>query len=179
MEIKRVERVIAVEFFPFTELPSGEGRELIQRAIAARRNAQTPYSHFAVGAALWSKSGQAIYYGCNVECADYLGTHAEEAAITAMVVGGHKQIQMIAIAAAHEDEEFELSCSGLKMPQLDDLSIGDMMPACGNCLQKIWENCHGDKTVPILSIRPDGLVARATIGDMLPMAFDLSGVYGD
>jgi len=177
MNIKRVERVIAVEFFPFTELSSADGRGLIQQAVTARRNSQAPYSHFRVGAALRSEAGQTSYYGCNVECADYLGTHAEEAAITSMVVSGHKKIAIIAIAAAHEDEEFDLSCSGLKVPHLDDLSFRDMTPACGNCLQKIWENCHGDKTVPILSVRPDGLVARSTIGDMLPVAFDLSRVY--
>ena len=40
--------------------------ELIGKALAARKNAYTPYSHFQVGAALLTERGQ-IYTGCNIE----------------------------------------------------------------------------------------------------------------
>ena len=44
--------------------------ELIGKALAARKNAYTPYSHFQVGAALLTERGQ-IYTGCNIENAAY------------------------------------------------------------------------------------------------------------
>ena len=39
-------------------------KELIAKAIEARKMAYTPYSHFQVGACLKAKNGQ-IFQGCN------------------------------------------------------------------------------------------------------------------
>ena len=50
---------------------------LIEQAIEARKNAYTPYSHFAVGAALLGKTGR-IYTGCNIENAAYTPTNCAE-----------------------------------------------------------------------------------------------------
>ena len=44
--------------------------ELIALALQAREKAYTPYSHFKVGAALLTKSGN-VYTGCNIENAAY------------------------------------------------------------------------------------------------------------
>ena len=50
---------------------------LINEALAARRMAYTPYSHFRVGAALLAADGR-IYRGCNIENAAYTPTNCAE-----------------------------------------------------------------------------------------------------
>lgn len=40
-------------------------KKLIEAALEARTHAYTPYSHFQVGAALMTKSGN-IYQGCKI-----------------------------------------------------------------------------------------------------------------
>ncbi len=44
--------------------------ELVRAAIAARENSYSPYSNFAVGAALLCADGT-VYGGCNIENAAY------------------------------------------------------------------------------------------------------------
>ena len=44
--------------------------ELVRDAIAARENSYSPYSNFAVGAALLCADGS-VYVGCNIENAAY------------------------------------------------------------------------------------------------------------
>ena len=54
---------------------------LMKKAQEVRKNAYTPYSHFAVGAALLGSDG-VIYTGCNVENAAYSpGNCAERTAV--------------------------------------------------------------------------------------------------
>ena len=45
-------------------------KELIREAFKARKMAYVPYSSFAVGSALQTKSGK-LYSGCNIENAAY------------------------------------------------------------------------------------------------------------
>ena len=40
-------------------------QELVALALEARRSAYVPYSHWAVGAALLTKTGK-VYQGCNI-----------------------------------------------------------------------------------------------------------------
>ena len=51
--------------------------ELIALALKAREKAYTPYSHFKVGAALLTKSGN-VYTGCNIENAAYTPSNCAE-----------------------------------------------------------------------------------------------------
>jgi cytidine deaminase len=75
-----------------------EDRELVQLAQAARENAYAPYSHYNVGAALLTASGQ-VFTGCNVENAVYPMTLcAERAAMVKAVSEGQREFITIAIA---------------------------------------------------------------------------------
>lgn len=73
---------------------------LIHAAMAARGNAHAPYSHFPVGAAVLTASGE-TFVGCNVENVSYgLTICAERAALFAAVAAGHKQLAALAVATA-------------------------------------------------------------------------------
>jgi cytidine deaminase len=73
---------------------------LIDAAVRVRANAHAPYSHFQVGAAVLTASGD-VFSGCNVENASYgLTICAERAAVSAAVAAGHKQIRAVAVATA-------------------------------------------------------------------------------
>lgn len=72
---------------------------LAQAALEARRRSYSPYSHFAVGAALLVGSGE-IFVGSNVENRSYgLTLCAERVAATSAVAAGHLDFVAIAIAA--------------------------------------------------------------------------------
>ena len=75
-----------------------EDRELVQLAQAARENAYAPYSHYDVGAALLTVSGQ-VFTGCNVENAVYPMTLcAERTAMVKAVSEGQREFVALAIA---------------------------------------------------------------------------------
>ncbi|MBP9191979.1 MAG: cytidine deaminase [Ignavibacteria bacterium] len=72
---------------------------LIEKSIRAKKNSYSPYSRFAVGAALLTKTNK-IYTGTNVENASYsLSICAERVAFSKAVSEGDKKFTAIAIAA--------------------------------------------------------------------------------
>lgn len=117
-------------------------------ATAVRLNAHAPYSNFKVGAAIRAASG-AIYVGCNVENVAYPeGTCAEAGAIAAMVAAGETQLTEVYVIA---DAPVPVS-------------------PCGGCRQKLAE--FGNDGVPVTMATTDGAEQKATIGELLPAAFD-------
>lgn len=81
-----------------------EDLELVKQATEARKNAHTPYSHFNVGAALLTKSGE-IYTGCNVECSSYgISLCAERTALVKAVSEGYRDFEKIAVVGGHDNE---------------------------------------------------------------------------
>ena len=111
-----------------------EIQKLMDCAIKARENAYSPYSHFAVGAALLCEDST-LYEGCNIENASYgLTNCAERTAIFKAVSEGHTTFKALAVVADTE---------------------GPCAP-CGACRQVISEfeipriimaNLRGDYTV--------------------------------
>jgi cytidine deaminase len=72
---------------------------LARAAFEARRCSYSPYSHFAVGAALLVGSGD-VFIGSNVENRSYgLTLCAERVAVVSAVVAGHLDFVAMAIAA--------------------------------------------------------------------------------
>ncbi len=70
---------------------------LVQAAKQAAEHSYSPYSHFAVGAAILTKSGE-IFTGTNVESVSYGATVcAERAALCAAVGAGHRKFLAIAV----------------------------------------------------------------------------------
>ena len=74
-------------------------QELYHAAVAARENSYSPYSHFAVGAAVRTAVGK-IYGGCNIENASYgLCCCGERNAIFAAVGAGERQLTALCVVA--------------------------------------------------------------------------------
>ena len=78
-------------------------RELLSLAKLASENSYSPYSHFAVGAALECSDGT-VYTGCNIENAALGSTIcAERTACCKAVSEGHREFVRIAIMADSQD----------------------------------------------------------------------------
>jgi cytidine deaminase len=120
-------------------------RQLLKAAKKVREHAYAPHSHFKVGAALLTRSGN-IYVGCNVENASFGATTcAERNAIAAMVAAGERELQAIAVYAGVEAPTFP----------------------CGICRQVIYE-FSGDARVIVVD---NDNVREVEINNLLPEAF--------
>ncbi len=74
---------------------------LIAAAQAARVHSYSPYSRYAVGAAVLTRSGQ-VFTGCNIENASYGATVcAERVALWKAVSEGEREFEAIAIVTAN------------------------------------------------------------------------------
>lgn len=121
-------------------------RKLGKLAAEMRSRSYIPYSHYAVGAALLTKSGQ-IFTGCNIENAAYPVTVcAERTAIFKAVSEGERDFAAIVIAT--ED--------------------GQGYP-CGSCRQVMVEFSQ-DMDV-ILADAEGNITVETSIRDLLPGAF--------
>ena len=122
-------------------------RELIAKAVEARRNSLASYSGFKVGAAILTPDGR-IYTGCNIENASYgLSICAERVALWKALSEG-----------AHEFEEMAI------VTEADTLTS-----PCGACRQLLWEFC-GDITIHLHSLK--GLEEQHRLAELFPFPFD-------
>ena len=81
-----------------------ENVKLIKYAIEAKKNAYVPYSHFKVGAALLTETGE-VFKGANIECSSYgMTICAERTALVKAVSEGYKNFVKIAVVGGIEDE---------------------------------------------------------------------------
>jgi cytidine deaminase len=128
---------------------------MLALARAALARAHAPYSRFRVGACVRAASGR-LYAGCNVENASYpVSQCAEASAVGAMVTGGDRTIVEVLLVT-----ERAAPCA-----------------PCGRCRQQLSE--FADAHTPIHLCGPEGLRQTVTLGDLLPLAFDLPSTPGD
>ena len=166
--MRKLTKLIQAQVLEFSELTKLE-QNLLLLAAQVRLNAQAPYSHYWVGAAILSAKGT-INLGCNVErCSWTQTTHAEENAIDSMIAeDGSTKISVVAIVAGPEGSRVAFPPKKIENP----ISRIEEVPVpCGQCLQVIWENCRQDPTVKLLSLAANGEILRTTIGDAFPMRF--------
>ena len=127
-----------------------DNRQLLDTAIAAMKSAYAPYSHFHVGAALLTESGE-IYTGCNIENAAYSCTIcAERTAFFSAVRDGHRKFAKIAVVGGMNGE------------------ISSFTYPCGVCRQVMREFCADD----FILVFTDGKdVRELTLDQILPYSF--------
>ncbi|NCB92597.1 MAG: cytidine deaminase [Clostridia bacterium] len=130
-------------------------KKLISEAISARKMAYTPYSHFAVGAALLCSDGT-VFQGCNIENAAYTPTNcAERTAIFKAVSEGKRKFDAIAVVGA---------------PEGTDCEEGDYCPPCGVCRQVLMEFVDPNEFWIIMG-KSEREYKICTLGELLPMGF--------
>lgn len=124
---------------------------LISAARAAREQAYAPYSRFAVGAALRTKTDR-VFRGCNVENLSFgLTICAERSAVFAAVAAGEREFEAIAIVADSKEP----------------------VTPCGACRQVLAEF---GLDLPVCSANLDGATYKSSIRELLPRAKE--GILG-
>lgn len=120
---------------------------LIQQAIDSREKAYVPYSKFAVGAAVRTKSGK-VYTGCNIENAAYpVGLCAERVAIFKAISDGETEFEEMAVAADTDRP----------------------VPPCGSCRQVMSEFFPQDMEIHLSNLNQDTKIF--TMEELLPFSF--------
>ena len=139
----------------FNELSDIEKRAL-EEAEKVRENAYNPYSHFYVGACLYTDKGE-IICGTNVENANYdLTLCSERAAVFRAHATGIKKFKGIVVIARGKDFDTQ-----------------EVTAPCGSCRQVLYEVAQlsgGDLDVVLSTTRKDKIM-RITIKELLPLAF--------
>ena len=129
------------------------GKELINLAIEAQKNAYAPYSKFHVGAALLASDGE-VFTGANVENASFgLTNCAERSALFSAVSHGKRHFEAIAIVGGKESE------------------ITDFCPPCGACRQALAE-FSGDGRLRVILFNGKE-EKELTLASLLPESFNL------
>ena len=123
--------------------------ELIKAAEEARKLSYSPYSHFAVGAALLTKDGK-VFLGANIENSSYpLCMCAERNALYNAMMNGYKKEDFVALAIVADTDE---PCS-----------------PCGACRQVISELFPKDGKIYLANLK--GMEKETNIAELLPFAF--------
>ena len=126
-------------------LTNEERQALIDLGNTARQRAYVPYSNYAVGSALRTKTGR-IYTGVNVENAAYPHTMcAERVAIFKAISDGEKEFEVISVVTDNGGSP------------------------CGGCRQVMAEFA-----LDMIVLMADGngkLIKETTVKELLPEAF--------
>ena len=130
-----------------------ENKELVMEALKARKQSYSPYSGFAVGAALLCEDGT-VFHGCNIENAAYSATNcAERTAIFRAVSEGNMRFRAIAIVGGPKESK-----------------PGDFCPPCGVCRQVMTEFCDPE-TFRIVLMNGAGEIREYLLKELLPLGF--------
>ena len=136
-----------------TQIDDALCRRLIAAALEARKRSYAPYSHYHVGAALWTQSGK-LYTGCNIENAGYTPSNcAERTAFFKAVSEGKTEFRAIAIVGGPKGKEPENFCA-----------------PCGVCRQVMAEFCDPE-TFRIILMNGAGEIREYLLKELLPLGF--------
>lgn len=120
---------------------------LVELARKASLYSYVPYSHFPVGAAVLTKTGQ-VFQGCNIENASFgLTNCAERTAIFKAVSEGQRDFSSIVIYG----------------------QTNQPISPCGACRQVMAE--FFDLDCPVTLVSKDGATVEMTVGELLPYSF--------
>ena len=129
-------------------------RELIEAAARARKMSYSPYSGFAVGAALLCEDGS-VFTGCNIENSAFSPTNcAERTAFFKAVSEGRRDFAKIAVVGGRSD---------LATPEY-------CCPPCGVCRQVMKEFRKPD--FEIIMAKSGDEYKIMTLSELLPASFD-------
>ncbi len=122
-------------------------QRLLEASLAARAHSHSPYSGYAVGAAIVDEHGR-IFAGANFENAAYpQGWCAETSALSAMLMAGGKRATALLVTGP---------------------GPGVISP-CGGCRQKLRE--FADDDLLIIAGDPSGIKHQWTLGQLFPHSF--------
>lgn len=128
-------------------LPQTTLDELLAASLDARSKSHSPYSNYAVGAAILDEQGR-IHRGANMENAAYpQGWCAEATALGAMLMAGGKQAKAVLVTGPGPE----------------------VITPCGGCRQKLREFAALD--LPVIAGDPRGIKAQWTLEELLPHSF--------
>ena len=124
--------------------------ELLDKAKQARALSYSPYSHFAVGAALECADGS-VFCGANIENASFpLGMCAERNAIYHALMRGKKKEDFVSLAIGADTDE--------------------PWSPCGACRQVLWELFPLDAPIYLGNLKNE--IKHVTAKELLPFAFN-------
>lgn len=127
--------------------------ELIRSAQEARKKAYTPYSGYAVGAAVLTRELR-IYTGCNIENASYTPTIcAERCAISKAVSEGSRKLKAVAIVGGPKEE-----------------SVTQFAFPCGVCRQVMREFSNPDEFL-VITAKNEQEYRIYSLSQLLPESF--------
>jgi cytidine deaminase len=136
-------------------LPANQAQALMDQAEAGAYHSFSPYSQFAVGAALLMQDGTVIP-GCNVENASYgLTLCAERTALVSAISQGHRQPVAIAVWA--------------------QITPHHAITPCGACRQMLSEWLPPSAPVVMRHLTTGELVQRS-VAELLPHGFVLPSI---
>ena len=132
-------------------MTENEKFDLVKKALEARKASYSPYSGFAVGAALLTDDGE-IFTGANIESASYSPTVcAERVAFFGAVHSGKRDFKAIAIVGGPASEE-----------------VKSFTAPCGVCRQVMAEFCNADFEIILYNGKE---LATYTFQELLPESF--------
>ena len=129
--------------------------KLLEDAVKAAKNSYSPYSHFAVGAAVLTKGGN-IYLGANIENVSYGGTVcAERVAVWKAVSEGEHEMEAIAVVGPGTKEGYP----------------------CAICRQVLLE--FGLDMLVISGDAEGNYLGERSLRDLVPFPFTPSALLGE
>jgi cytidine deaminase len=155
MVVEPAARTVEGKRLPAPILSERDLASLERAAVAVQPRAHAPYSHFAVGAAVWGEGQQ--FLGVNVENASFgLTICAERNAVAAAVAGGVTRLAAVAV------------CTSASPPS----------SPCGSCRQVLAELAEDLRSFRVIAINPDGERREWTLEQLLPDSFTSAELPG-